>query len=71
VGSVGFGDIRTFENDTGPDDANHSQQGIFIMSNSGLPPGEVSGLHLMDMAPTILRLFDVPIPEDMEGKSII
>lgn len=71
VGSVGFDDIRTFENDTGPDDANHSQHGIFVMSNSGLAPGEISGLHVMDMAPTVLRLFDVPIPEDMEGNSII
>lgn len=71
VGSVGFGDIRTFENDTGPDDANHSQHGIFVMKNSELPAGKVSNLHLMDLAPTILRLFDLPIPEDMEGKSLI
>jgi predicted AlkP superfamily phosphohydrolase/phosphomutase len=71
VGSIGFGDIRTFENDTGPDDANHSQHGIFIMSNTGLPAGEMSGLHLMDVAPTILHLFQLPVPADMEGKSII
>ena len=71
VGSVGFGTIHTFENDTGPDDANHAQHGIFIMNNSGLPAGRMSNLHLMDMAPTILRLFNLPVPEDMEGKSII
>jgi len=71
VGSVGFGDIHTFENDTGPDDANHSQYGIFVMKNSGLPRGKVSHLHLMDLAPTILRIFNLPVPEDMEGKSII
>jgi len=71
VGSVGFESIHTFENDTGPDDANHSQHGIFMMSNSGLPAGKMSGLHLMDVAPTILRLFDLPVPDDMEGKTII
>jgi predicted AlkP superfamily phosphohydrolase/phosphomutase len=71
VGSVGFGDIRTFENDTGPDDANHSQHGIFVMRGSSQPPGHRSGLHLMDVAPTILKLFHLPIPEDMEGKSIV
>lgn len=71
VGSVGFGTIRTSENDTGPDDANHAQHGIFIMNNSGLAAGRKSGLHLMDMAPTILRLFNLSVPEDMEGKSII
>lgn len=71
VGSVGFGSIYTFENDTGPDDANHSQHGIFVMANAGLPAGRREGLHLMDVAPTILNLYGLPIPEDMEGKSIL
>jgi predicted AlkP superfamily phosphohydrolase/phosphomutase len=30
VGSVGYGAIHTFENDTGPDDANHAQHGVYI-----------------------------------------
>ncbi len=30
VGSVGLGRVHTFENDTGPDDANHDWDGIFI-----------------------------------------
>jgi predicted AlkP superfamily phosphohydrolase/phosphomutase len=30
VGSLGFDRIHTFENDTGPDDANHSQEGLYI-----------------------------------------
>jgi bisphosphoglycerate-independent phosphoglycerate mutase (AlkP superfamily) len=30
---------------------------------------ELSGLQLMDMAPTILQQLDVPIPTDMQGTS--
>jgi predicted AlkP superfamily phosphohydrolase/phosphomutase len=69
VGSVGIGSIHTFENDTGPDDANHSQHGIFIMGVPGMKArGRVSGLHIMDVAPTVLDLLGVSVPEDMEGK---
>ncbi len=35
VGSIGLGSILTFENDTGPDDANHDTHGIFIMKGQG------------------------------------
>jgi bisphosphoglycerate-independent phosphoglycerate mutase (AlkP superfamily) len=30
---------------------------------------ELSGLQLMDMAPTILKQLDVPVPADMQGKA--
>ncbi len=71
VGSVGIGSIHTFENDTGPDEANHSQYGIFIMRAPEMKArGRVSGLHVMDVAPTVLNLLGLGIPEDMEGKAI-
>ncbi len=35
VGTVGYGAIHTFENDTGPDDANHAQDGIYIEALAG------------------------------------
>jgi predicted AlkP superfamily phosphohydrolase/phosphomutase len=72
VGSFGHGDIYTFENDTGPDDANHAENGIYIYT----PPGRSLGgrrlptAQLMDFAPTILNLFGLPIPADMQGKVI-
>jgi bisphosphoglycerate-independent phosphoglycerate mutase (AlkP superfamily) len=31
---------------------------------------EFRGLQLMDMAPTILDLMGVPVPADMQGRSI-
>jgi predicted AlkP superfamily phosphohydrolase/phosphomutase len=71
VGSVGIGSVHTFENDTGPDDANHSQHGIFIMRAPGMKErGKVSGVHIMDVAPTVLKLLGLRIPEDMEGNVI-
>jgi bisphosphoglycerate-independent phosphoglycerate mutase (AlkP superfamily) len=30
---------------------------------------ELTGLQLMDMAPTILEQFGVPVPADMQGKA--
>lgn len=71
VGSMGHGDTRTRENDIGPDDANHSQQGIFIMYDPRWQGrGKVDGLQVMDVGPTLLDLFGLPIPEDMQGKTI-
>jgi predicted AlkP superfamily phosphohydrolase/phosphomutase len=71
VGSVGMKSVYTFENDTGPDDANHAQHGIFIMNEpNGKRTGEISGAHIMDCAPTILNLLGVSVPDDMEGKAI-
>lgn len=71
VGTVGNGSIYTFENDTGPDDANHAQFGMVIMRDARLTQrGEVAPRHLMDVAPTILEALDVPVPADMRGTPI-
>jgi len=73
VGTVGYGSIHTFDNDTGPDDCNHAQFGMVIKHDPAVHEGpggrELSGLQLMDMAPTILQQLDVPIPEDMQGSA--
>ncbi len=75
VGSLGHGDIYTFENDTGPDDANHAENGIWIYSpplnGTALNGQQLSSVPLIDFAPTILSLLDVPIPADMQGKVIL
>jgi predicted AlkP superfamily phosphohydrolase/phosphomutase len=73
VGSFGHGDIYTFENDTGPDDANHAQNGMFILYDPRQPDAgrEVKGRQLMDVAPTILDLMGVKVPADMQGKRLL
>jgi len=72
VGSVGIGSVWTFENDTGPDDANHAQHGIFILHDPSDPGGgeELEGLRLYDVTPTILTMLDLPVPEGIRGEVI-
>jgi predicted AlkP superfamily phosphohydrolase/phosphomutase len=70
VGSLGLDRIHTFENDTGPDDANHAQEGLYVYYDPGAQgQGRGPRRHLMDVAPTILEWMDVPLPRDMEGAS--
>jgi predicted AlkP superfamily phosphohydrolase/phosphomutase len=70
VGSLGFDRIHTSENDTGPDDANHAQQGLYIYTHPSRPgQGRGPRRHLMDVAPTILDLMEVSVPRDMQGRS--
>ena len=72
VGSLGHGSIYTFENDTGPDEANHAEYGIFIMNNApGQVTGRKDGLHLWDVHSTILDLFDLEPAQGALGTSAL
>jgi predicted AlkP superfamily phosphohydrolase/phosphomutase len=71
VGSVGIGSNYTFENDIGPDDANHAEDGIFILRGPNVAPrGPLDGRRLIDLAPTILSRFGFPTPPDMQGRPL-
>jgi predicted AlkP superfamily phosphohydrolase/phosphomutase len=72
VGSFGFDGVYTFENDTGPDDCNHAENGMFILHDPRQPGQgrEVTGAQLMDIAPTVLTLMGLEVPPDMQGKLI-
>ncbi|TKJ42285.1 phosphodiesterase [candidate division LCP-89 bacterium B3_LCP] len=72
LGSIGNPTIWSFENDTGPDDANHAQHGLFIKHDPSDPGGgrRYDDAHLMDIAPTVLDHLGVQVPEDFEGKII-
>lgn len=72
VGSVGLNALHTFENDTGPDDANHAQYGMFIYYDPKKNWGgrELKGIQLYDVAPTVLNEFGMAVPADMIGKVI-
>jgi predicted AlkP superfamily phosphohydrolase/phosphomutase len=72
IGGVGYDDLYLQENDTGPDDCNHAQFGAFILSGARLATrGEVQGLHLLDVAPTLLDLAGLEIPAAMQGRSLL
>jgi predicted AlkP superfamily phosphohydrolase/phosphomutase len=68
IGSLGHESVCTFENDTGPDDANHAPFGLFIHVDPRRPgAGRVPPLHLSNIAPAILHHFGIAVPDDMIG----
>ncbi|MDX2159687.1 MAG: alkaline phosphatase family protein [bacterium] len=69
IGSLGYGRHWTFENDTGPDDANHAEEGLFIVHDPRRKGrGRTSDHALIDIAPTILHRMGVAVPPEMQGK---
>jgi predicted AlkP superfamily phosphohydrolase/phosphomutase len=71
VGQVGTGTVHVFENDTGPDDANHAHEGLYVLAAEGVPAGPGPQRALHDVAPTLLELLGEPLPGDMEGRSML
>lgn len=72
IGGVGYPEIHIQENDTGPDDCNHAQFGSFILAAPGCPlQGELTGAHLLDIAPTLLELGGYDVPSSMQGRSLL
>jgi predicted AlkP superfamily phosphohydrolase/phosphomutase len=72
IGGVGYSALHVQENDTGPDDCNHSQYGSFILASSNNPlAGEVEGAHILDLAPTMLEMGGYDIPASMQGRSLV
>lgn len=69
IGGVGYDALHVRENDTGPDDCNHDRFGAFILAGQGVPSqGEMQGVHLLDIAPTLLELGGYDVPEEMQGR---
>jgi predicted AlkP superfamily phosphohydrolase/phosphomutase len=74
VGAVGMGGIHTFENDTGPDEANHDWHGIFVLSTAGAETplrGPLPDLSIYEVAPTLLRLLGLPVPPGLVGRPLV
>jgi len=71
VGQVGTGAVHVFENDTGPDDANHAHEGLYVLAGGGAEPGAGPERDIRDIAPTLLTLLGEPVPAEMEGKSLV
>jgi predicted AlkP superfamily phosphohydrolase/phosphomutase len=71
AGTVGYNSLFIEENDTGPDDAVHSFEGIYAVVNpaSGRT-GPGPQRQLLDVAPTILSLYGLPIPSSVQGHAM-
>lgn len=71
VGTIGLNTVYTFENDTGPDDANHAEYGIFILREpNGNHGRELHGKRLFDISATILDRFGMPLPAGAHGHAL-
>jgi len=46
----------------------HRLHGVFIAKGVGISHGELEGARIIDLAPTILHLMNVPVPDDMDGR---
>jgi len=47
----------------------HRQHGVFVAWGAGVQPGPaVEGARILDLAPTILHLMGLPVPDDMDGR---
>jgi len=71
AGTIGYDSLFLEENDTGPDDAVHSFEGIYVVANpteKRTSPGPTR--KLIDIAPTVLRYFGATIPEHVQGRPI-
>ena len=71
IGQVGTGTVHVFENDTGPDDANHAHEGLYLLVADGVHGGPGPERDLRDIAPTLLTLLGEPVPDEMEGASLV
>lgn len=71
VGSVGHGSAWTSENDTGPDYANHSQHGIFVLRDPHRPGrGNIGDVSIYDVAPTLLEVAGLDPPAGIRGRAL-
>jgi predicted AlkP superfamily phosphohydrolase/phosphomutase len=72
AGTLGYPGLFLRENDTGPDDAVHSFDGVFLWTSVR---DERAGVDLpeqqiRDVAPTILQFLGLPIPPHIQGRPI-
>lgn len=69
AGTVGHPANYLPENDTGPDDAVHAKNGIYIFSGADEEP-RWQPANILDVAPTVLRSMGLPVPKSMKGEPI-
>lgn len=70
AGTIGHNTLYLSENDTGPDDSVHWWDGMFMVYNK---KNQVDGkrlekMSIYDVAPIILDIMSIDIPQDMMGK---
>ncbi len=70
AGTLGYGTKYLAENDTGPDDAVHAHEGIYILNDPQTKGGGTVDAGIRDIAPTILDIMGIPVPPGLKGQVI-
>jgi predicted AlkP superfamily phosphohydrolase/phosphomutase len=70
AGTLGHKNLYLPENDTGPDDAVHAQEGMYILYDPRNISGRRTDIDILDVAPTVLDRLGIPVPKEMKGRII-
>jgi predicted AlkP superfamily phosphohydrolase/phosphomutase len=71
AGTLGYPSLFLKENDTGPDDAVHGFDGVFLFYDPLNPRGRDLGPQkILDVTPTLLRWLGEPLPDHVQGRPI-
>ncbi|MDW3229408.1 MAG: alkaline phosphatase family protein [Acidobacteriota bacterium] len=71
AGTLGYGKLYLQENDTGPDDAVHDYDGIYILYDPEVNGGQKKEANILDIAPTILKLLSGPEVPGLKGRPLV
>ncbi len=71
AGTLGHPGLFLTENDTGPDDAVHSLDGVFVFADHpNRRPVHLPPQQIIDVAPTLLKHLGIALPPTMQGQPI-
>jgi len=70
LGTIGHGRLWLQGNDTGVDEANHAQDGLYVLHAPGGPAGQRRA-SILDITPTLLDLLGLEGPGDLSGESLL
>lgn len=70
AGTIGHPSLYLDENDTGPDDAVHAHEGMYIWHRPGMTGGRRANATIYDIAPTVLRVFGLDGRGESRGKGL-
>ena len=71
AGTMGYPTNYLEENDTGPDDAVHSVDGVFLLYDPDRPAGRsFAGIDAVDVMPTLLAAIGEEVPPGLQGRVV-
>lgn len=69
--AMGHSGLYSLATERGPDDSNHGELGIFVIRDVEERAKGKSDGKIEDLMPTILSLFGVRPPDDLDGRSLV